>query len=569
MNFRPILRGKVIKCAISFLLIIILSLFVGCETKSTKTDSSKKTPVVSVPDDSLTDISSDDDSLVDVLPDDDSLTDISSDDDSLVDISSDGSSTGKDKTYNFDGKYSVSTDVIISRDDAKEKFYNGNSANLSTPSNGYAEKEATALRNRILKAKNTEANYKITGKKYYISPGGDDTNDGLSEKTPFRTPFILSGLDLKSGDAVLFERDSIFRISSTISTKSGVVYGSYGKGEKPQIYASPVRLADSTLWSPTKTKNIWKVSYPYNEVGSIVFDHGKTIAYKKHKIKEMTKDYDFYHDDDSGILYLYYSNGNPGKHFSSIEASSAIFIFTVPTSAKNVVIDNICLKYSSYMGIHIDYAKNVTITNCEIGFIGGKDYSAKVRFGNAIEAWCGADNLIVENNWIYQTFDSAITWQGDSGGEYGNISVKNNLLEYNNADIEFWDSKEHSLENVSMVGNIMRFTSMGWGTRLDDGGVRSIEGIVVGNSRLAKASNISFSNNIIDSPAREIIKWDFSSDFYKVLKTTGNKVYINSKYRTSKDVVKNSEMQNYSANNLPELKKAFSVFDKTAKLFWK
>ena len=202
MNFKPNSHGKTIKCAISFLLIIILSVLVGCESKKpkTKTDSSSKTPSV--------------------------VSD--TDDTSLVDISSDDSLIDEDKSNKYDGEYTVSTDVIISRDDAKEVFYNGNCANLSTPSSGYAEKEATELRNKILNAKNTEENYKITGKKYYISPGGDDTNDGLSEETPFRTPFVLSGLDLKSGDAVLFERDSIFRISSTISTKSGVVYGSYG-----------------------------------------------------------------------------------------------------------------------------------------------------------------------------------------------------------------------------------------------------------------------------------------------------------------------------------------------------
>ena len=228
------------------------------------------------------------------------------------------------------------------------------------------------------------------------------------------------------------------------------------------------------------------------------------------------------------------------------------------------------------MGIHGDHrADSITVTNCEIGYIGGKTYNASTRFGNAIELWNGTTNLNISNNWIYQTFDSAITWQGDSGLKedeplvpYENITVKNNLFEYNNADIEYWESAWHTLKNVLVEGNIMRFTALGWGTRVDDGGVRGIEGAFVGTSTHAHASNVSFKNNIIDCPARQIIKWDLPEGIMSAFNVSGNKYYVKKSYRSTDLVFNNQLKAKLTANNLTELKSAFSEFDPSGEMYW-
>ena len=53
------------------------------------------------------------------------------------------------------------------------------------------------------------------GKIYYFAANGDDSNDGLTEKTPFKTLSKLSELPLNSGDVVLFRRGDTFRGSIT------------------------------------------------------------------------------------------------------------------------------------------------------------------------------------------------------------------------------------------------------------------------------------------------------------------------------------------------------------------
>ena len=45
----------------------------------------------------------------------------------------------------------------------------------------------------------------VPGKTYYVSPTGDDKQDGLSEKTAFRSIARVNQIELQPGDAVLFQ----------------------------------------------------------------------------------------------------------------------------------------------------------------------------------------------------------------------------------------------------------------------------------------------------------------------------------------------------------------------------
>lgn len=538
MLIKHFLYNNIIRSITALLLAIMLLALTGCgdETKKPSEGSSKE-PVSSVDSNSSEEVSEPSDVKKPVL------------------------SLGIDSTFTVNDK------VDSRRDDFGEPLYEDiagdgkNIANLYNPLTGYAEAETEALRSKILNSKNTDEIYNITGTKYYVSPGGSDENDGKSPETPIRTLGAIGGLSLKKGDAVLLERGSVFRTANTISTRSDITYGSYGNGDKPKIYAAPVSLANPVLWTPTKTKNVWVADYAYKEVGGVFFNHGEIVGFKKNKVKELLKDYDFYHDEDSGMLYLRFSGGNPGAKFNSIEASTSIYIFTIG-GASNVTIDNLCLKYSGYMGIHGNTCDGATITNCELGFIGGKNYDAKQRFGNAIEIFGIATNLRVENNWIYQTFDSAITWQCNvEDGVFENISVKNNLLEYNHTDIEYWNHVSHSLSNISIDNNIMRFNSLGWGSRMEDAIPRGFEGpIAMTSDTTVAAKNLTLNNNIIDCPARRIFKWDYNPGFETALSMTGNKIFVKNSLRTTDVVLRTSPNKILDATDLNTLVAAFSQY---------
>ena len=455
-----------------------------------------------------------------------------------------------------------------------EKSTQLQTANPGASIKGYAENEAKTLRQEILNTPNTASIYNITGTKYYISPNGDDKNNGLSAKNAFASIDALEMVDLQKGDAVLFERGYVYRFGRTIAVKNGITYGSYGQGNKPAVYGSPINGINCN-WSPTKKKNVWQTDFSYERACGLFLNYGEKVGILKNTgIGALEKNGDFYHDYANGLFYIYCDLGNPSKVYKSIEITPSFSIFRL-SGVRDVVIDNLSIKYGSY-GISSGEIKNVSVTNCEFGFIGGM-VGADVRRGNAIEIFPGPiENIYFDHNWIYQTFDSAVTWQGNAGEDclYKNVSFSKNLLEYNNADFEFWESDGAVIDGFVMNNNIMRFTSMGWGTRPEDGGIREIEGCFKGDvTNLKLVDSIDIKNNIIDCPAREIVSLRAKVEQRHLFNVSGNKVFVKASYRSTDDIVeffpdKVAISDILKAKNSKELKFAFERFDQTAELNW-
>lgn len=476
----------------------------------------------------------------------------------------------------LDGNFSFEQTVSNTKE-VEEIIPKGNTANLNRPLNGYADEKAEALRNEILNTGNTEEYYKITGTKYYVSSlNGDDFNPGTSPDKALKSIEGLSTIELKPGDAVLFERGSVFRLYTTFLASQGVTYGSYGKGEKPKIYGSAVNLT-SVVWTPSVKKNVWQIDYVYAECAGMFFDHGKEIGYKRVGLRNLKKNTDFYQDPATDILYLYSDNGNPSKVYESIEFSTQMNIIGIPSGVDNVTIDNLCIKYGGIMGVSGTWNTNhINVTNCEIGYIGGGTTSnGTSRYGNAIQFWTGANDIVCDHNWIYQTWDTAISWQGYGGEEftYTNISFSDNLLEYNNGDFEYWDDGS-LVKNFTMARNIMRFTSLGWGTREDDGGYRGIDGCFVGNTKRMNVDDIHIKDNIIDSPGRYIINWVIAPErLGKELFISGTEIYVDSSIRSTDIILrgfvsKEGQEDSVETENADVFKETLKRFDENAVLEW-
>ena len=77
---------------------------------------------------------------------------------------------------------------------------------------------------------------------YYVSTTGSDTNNGLSENTPFLTITKVNSLTLIAGDKVLFKRGDTFVgqliISHSGTNGSPIIYDSYGTGALPILSGS-------------------------------------------------------------------------------------------------------------------------------------------------------------------------------------------------------------------------------------------------------------------------------------------------------------------------------------------
>ncbi len=338
-------------------------------------------------------------------------------------------------------------------------------------------------------------------KVYYVSNNGNDSNNGLSPATPIKTLDKVNSLNLPSGSYVCFERGGLWR--GQIIAKTGVTYTAYGTGEKPKLYRSPFNGAKASLWTRTENPNVWAVKLDENDVGTLVFNEGEEHAIKIvirtesdgstynnttgepfEKGTDLTQDLHFYHDyKGDGTLYLY-SEQNPGERFESIEFNSKLN--AVHVRCNDVTVDNLCIKYVGSHGVGAGTVRNLTVTNCEFGWIGGsiqgqsEGKKIPTRFGNAVEIYGGCNGFYVYDNYIYQVYDAGITQQvsvGDTTTDIKyqrNIRYARNVIEYSNYSIEYWlsgcpEDNPSRIENFVIEDNYMWYAGLGFPEQRPDG----------------------------------------------------------------------------------------------------
>ena len=182
----------------------------------------------------------------------------------------------------------------------------------------------------------------------------------------------------------------------------------------------------------------------------------------------------YYHDHENSKLYLYSREGNPGDRFESIELCTHD---NTIRAKSNVTIDNLCIKFTGSHGIGAGSCENLTVRNCEIGWIGGSLQNPAVptcttRYGYAVEIFGSADGFYVYNCYIYQCFDCGPTvqWQGVPTGAV----VEKDVLFYDNvirdASLEVWLSTSAQptansyarLENCRMFNNLVTGSGTGF-----------------------------------------------------------------------------------------------------------
>ncbi len=399
---------------------------------------------------------------------------------------------------------------------------------------------------------------------YYVSTSGVDRADdgenvyGKSADTPYKTVAYATSKAV-AGDLVLLKRGDIWR--EHISLKSGVDYSSYGDASLPMpfIYGSPENGADPSKWTLVEgTDNIWLYEKELTDVGVLVFNEGEENSLKEipdyydgtyyvrgtKKAEEFNflthLDRDLEHFNlytagqstvyipklTSSKLYLRCDRGNPGEVFDSIEFN------TTGNVVKNAIdchFDNIGIKYGGAHGIGGGASKDFTVTNCEIGWIGGVvqyykkstagEFGAVTRYGNGIEIWQNCDGFRVEDCYVYQCYDAGLTHQGRASNTetdvpnesyMKNVYFCNNLLEYNVYNIEYFMSNVVDAEayenagydypmmtNINYTGNLCFYAGYGFGKQRPDAGrMCHINGWSHGNP--ANGFNIS-GNTFFDS----------------------------------------------------------------------
>ncbi|MBQ4612654.1 MAG: right-handed parallel beta-helix repeat-containing protein [Clostridia bacterium] len=345
---------------------------------------------------------------------------------------------------------------------------------------GHFDAEAAAMKEYILNM--PDRTFKNA---YYVSPNGDDANDGRTPETAWKTLERVNALEDAEEfhqQAVLFERGGVWR--GGIRARSCTTYSAYGEGEKPRIYGSPKNFADESLWTPDETReNVWKLSladwkgkfdgafinvrdHRPNDAGNVIFIDAQgevVMCGKNHENDDIEKDFDFHHDTENGVLYLWLSGDNPAKQYPQIEIVPNYAIFRCLEHHHHITIDNLCLLYANF-GVSCSHtAHHITVRGCEIGWIGGCFVGRRERYGNGIELYGDCNDILIEDNWIYQCFDAGYSNQGRTRHEtrirfwQRDVMVQNNLIEKCCYNLEIWIGRHDLMRDCVYRDNILRF----------------------------------------------------------------------------------------------------------------
>ena len=340
-------------------------------------------------------------------------------------------------------------------------------------------KKVITIEKRINNFYTTEGTRKMNdGVTYYIASDGTST-DGTNINAPLslenakkKTFYNNDNILFKSGDT--FYGEVRFNIVKRENDDSLCYITSYGEGEPPKITAAKIidnkdsweKYSDNVyrvnLKDKTKFRGFQNIDDNSCNIGFIKAENGNIYGDRKVEISLLKENYDFYCDN----TYFYvYCDDNPFNKLGVIKLPTRYNLFAVSSYSE---INNLHLELSGAHGfVKNGNLDNSYIHNCIINDIGGTfQYGNladnKVRFGNAIEFWNGASNVLIEKNVIDNTYDAGITLQGNEGN-WSNIIIRNNIIKKSNYPFELWEiTKTEGMENIQINENLIIDQGKSW-----------------------------------------------------------------------------------------------------------
>ena len=349
---------------------------------------------------------------------------------------------------------------------------------------------------------------------------------------------------------------------SNLQGQTGVDYGAYGKGPKP-LFTCALDYDKVGKWHASGYPNIWMIDcvddtvrldddgneipgYWYgsrSEISNIYFNGGEGVGlrivatnkkgndrqtlgaglesterglfyngYEYYVSEKRTLDdpgtallhnLEFFHDWETGSLYLYWDKGDPNEYFDDIKASRN---GTCAWVGNNSHVDNLAFLYSGTYCVEAGES-NFTFTNCEIGFVHGALSSVE----SGIESFGKSDGIYMINNYIHDVGDGGLTSQCTANGD--NINTINNVNYIDNVFVavgvgaEIWNHTNaydengvsgSKITNCTLKGNI--FAYGGWGMSQKQAYDSFIMGSCVNGSMYGEFENSRIEDNVFLYP---------------------------------------------------------------------
>jgi len=308
---------------------------------------------------------------------------------------------------------------------------------------------------------------------YYIDPVyGSMDADGLTPETARRT---YTDLNPKPGDSILFRRGSVIRerLTRVPGDETGyITYGAYGDGGTP-VFVGSADVSNPSDWTEERP-NVWRYTKELpTEACNFIYTNadGTTVGGTLRWEEDYLCAQGDWHDTRMGTAeqrtvpdekkVLVYSVGNPGEVYRHIECA----LWGQRNLSNNVpytITEDLGFFGS---GVHAmsGGSHHMVIRRCSFCFIGGSVWNRnlRIRFGNAVEFWEQGDDILIENCYFNEIFDSCITHQGSSKCRPAhNLVMRDNF--FANYGMGAYEGRDKMSVNSSFENNICLYAGYGF-----------------------------------------------------------------------------------------------------------
>lgn len=234
---------------------------------------------------------------------------------------------------------------------------------------------------------------------YYVSNNGNDSDDGLTPSTSWKTIGAnINWSSFDAGDKILFNRGDVWKEALIIpqggTVGNSFVFSSYGTGALPIITTKDTidGWGVAGNWTENGTNQWWYYTVDGDNPARVWLDD--VHAHQVEDKVDLTDDGQWWFDAVNGYLYLY-ATSNPASYFSSVETAGVDNnSYTIRGTDK----DYVTFSYLDIRGGRVASIRNGgcdhwLIKNCNIGRDGGYYgvWSKAYAYPNS------ADSCIVRN----------------------------------------------------------------------------------------------------------------------------------------------------------------------------
>jgi len=218
--------------------------------------------------------------------------------------------------------------------------------------------------------------------------------------------------------------------------------------------------AGSTLWIDSLSFQAFAGTALIENIGNIIFDN--TTCGHRVDVPEHLYAQNRFWSDKNNLTVKLYCTQNPATLYNDIELARFLPAVIRTLGRSYVTLDNLSIAYGGYNGI--DLGNYITITYCDLSYIGGSGRSCYSRAGDAIEGYQSFHDVTVEHCHIWQIYDCGVcSYGGNATCSQYNIYFRYNTIENcQYAFTCFIRDTNSTLYNIHFDNNTCR-NSGGWG----------------------------------------------------------------------------------------------------------